>query len=48
VRLIALDAGEKRSGLEKVAERGEDEVGKTDATEFPDNDANPGGGEAEN
>jgi DNA gyrase subunit A len=28
VRLIALDAGEKLSGLEKVAERGEDEAGE--------------------
>jgi DNA gyrase subunit A len=54
VRLIALDAGEKLSGLEKVAETGEDEaIGDTaasedGATELPDNDANPAGGEAEN
>jgi DNA gyrase subunit A len=53
VRLIALDAGEKLSGLEKVAESGEDETneetaaGEDDTAQSPDNDANSADGEGD-
>jgi DNA gyrase subunit A len=52
VTLIALDAGEKLSGLEKVAETGEDEGGpdanaEAEAADTSHQEAAPDGGESE-